>query len=239
MSTTEVKRYYGFADYEEETAFLEQAQLQGKILSDYRNGKYVFEEGSRDAVCYQISLNRDGQADEQFITLYKDYGWDYVMRRDNRFYFRKPANIAGVKGCNAISDMDDLPFYIKTVDDEVNHQLSIMAGIAVAPFLIALLTLSMMTLFQSLLVFALPTLFGALILLPSISRLLNDKKKLMSLFDKVSQNADAEWEQRLSQNISAHKEIYTKKQLFLFSLVGLFVLLAGFALGYVLARGLF
>lgn len=236
MNVLKERRYFGIADYKEETDYLEMRHSNGLAFSDYQWRRYIFEKVPQEEMQYQIAINRDGGIDEQFITLYEDYGWEYVLRRDNRFYFRRKKAEEASIGEMTAQDAEDLPYYIKTLDDEVNHQLKVMSGIGIAPLFIAFLMSGMVSLIQSFLIFALPVLLGAAIMFPNISRLLKDKQKLMRRFDEVSQSPDVEWRQRESQQVSTHKEIYTKKQISFFIVIGTMVLLAGFALGYVVSQ---
>lgn len=86
------------AEFREEEAWLSYMHRQGwKLLDIDRLGfHYRFERCSEEDYIYQLDFKEDGIADRDYIQMYQDYGWEYVLRFRHWFYFRKK-KIEGVK----------------------------------------------------------------------------------------------------------------------------------------------
>lgn len=238
MNTTVIRKYFGLADFENEMNFLAKQHASGLALSSLRQGRYTFEADAPATMHYQRVINRDGQADKHFIALYEDYGWTFVTRNDNVFYFRRPDDGAE-GGFGLVRDSDDLSYYLKTLDDEINQKLGVLSSVLLGPLLIAFMMQGQIAWPQILLVFAIPALLALIILAPHVLRLLNDKSKLWEQFKRIGADPASDWQNRDSQSISEHKEEHSTKQKVLFLVIAALVLLAGFALGYVMMRLLF
>ena len=90
METKVIKRFFGFADFLEEQNFLEQQHLLGwKFLKFEGPIKYVFEKEEPQDYVYRLDFNEDNQDEDSYLQIFKDCGWEYIMKYQTWYYFRK------------------------------------------------------------------------------------------------------------------------------------------------------
>ncbi|MBS4209259.1 DUF2812 domain-containing protein [Bacillus sp. FJAT-50079] len=83
------------SDVEKEEQWLTDMSRKGLHLINYRLGMYYFEENPDESYVYQIDFR---EADDEYIQLYKDAGWEHIDSFIDRFhYFRTETNIEGTK----------------------------------------------------------------------------------------------------------------------------------------------
>lgn len=100
METKVMRRLFGFADFLEEQNFLEQQHLQGwKFLRFDGPIKYIFEKEEPQDYVYRLDFNEDNQDEESYLQIFADCGWEYIMKYQTWYYFRKKRVI--------LNDMDN------------------------------------------------------------------------------------------------------------------------------------
>ncbi len=89
METRIEKQSFFISEFNEEAAWLSFMHRQGwKFLST--NGRnYKFEQCEPEDWIYQLDFKENGIADEDYIQMFTDYGWDYTFQFGKWFYFRK------------------------------------------------------------------------------------------------------------------------------------------------------
>lgn len=86
-------RYFTIFDYEKEQEYLSQMHEHGwKFITVYFPGIYCFEACQPEKVVYQLDYNQDGLAHkDEYLQIFRDCGWEYLMDFVGYSYFRKPA----------------------------------------------------------------------------------------------------------------------------------------------------
>lgn len=84
----EKQRFYT-AEFEQEAAWLSFMHREGwKFLST--NGyRYRFEATEKEDWCYQLDYKQNGIAEDDYLQMYRDFGWEFAGQYQNWFYFRK------------------------------------------------------------------------------------------------------------------------------------------------------
>lgn len=83
------KKNFGIAEFAEEEKWLEEQHRNGWQLIKTNGTKYQFERCNADEWVYQIDFKEKGAADEEYIQMFKDCGWEYVLQYDKWCYFRR------------------------------------------------------------------------------------------------------------------------------------------------------
>ena len=82
-------------DYEEEEQYLAAMHKEGWRLKKCRGCSYTFERCTPEDVVYRLDFNMEKKANmEDYLSMYRDYGWEYIQDMNDYSYFRKSA--AGV-----------------------------------------------------------------------------------------------------------------------------------------------
>lgn len=90
MQTKVIKEFFTIADFLEEEKFLEKQHQEGwKLLKLDGLTKYVFEECPKEEYVYQLDFIEEKKDEAAYIQMFQDYGWEYVMKFRNWYYFRK------------------------------------------------------------------------------------------------------------------------------------------------------
>ena len=84
----EKQRFY-ISEFEQEAAWLAFMHREGWRLTSKEKCYYHFEPCEKEDWCYQLDFKESQSEDEDYIQIYKDYGWEYVLHSGNWFYFRK------------------------------------------------------------------------------------------------------------------------------------------------------
>ena len=86
----ERKSFY-ISEFRAEEAWLSFMHQQGwKLQSIDKIGfHYTFEACDPQDWIYQLDFKEDGVAEEDYLLMYEDYGWELVLRFRHWFYFRK------------------------------------------------------------------------------------------------------------------------------------------------------
>jgi len=83
------KKNFGIAEFTEEEKWLEEHHNNGWRLIKINRSKYQFERCDADVWIYQIDFKENGVAEEDYIQMFKDCGWKYVLQYGRWCYFRK------------------------------------------------------------------------------------------------------------------------------------------------------
>ena len=86
-------RWFSITEYEKEAEYLRYRHKEGwKFKKVTFPGIYTFERCTPQDVVYQLDYNPDGvKEQEEYIQMFEDCGWEYLMNFAGYTYFRKPA----------------------------------------------------------------------------------------------------------------------------------------------------
>lgn len=92
MATKWEIRYFTIMDYEKEQLYLRQRHKEGwKFVKVTGLGVYHFESCEAEDVIYQLDYNQEGREHkEEYVQMFRDCGWEYIMDYVGYSYFRKP-----------------------------------------------------------------------------------------------------------------------------------------------------
>ncbi|WP_207753082.1 DUF2812 domain-containing protein [Clostridium yunnanense] len=82
-------KIFGIAEFEEEERWLEEEHKNGWRLVKTNGKRYQFERCDSGEWVYQIDFKEKDASDEEYIKLFKDCGWEYVLQHDKWRYFRR------------------------------------------------------------------------------------------------------------------------------------------------------
>ena len=81
--------YFVLTDYEIEEEYLRKMHKNGyKFVKVTLPGIYYFEKSEPEDVVYKLDFNPNAEK-QDFIQMYKDYGWEYLQDLNDYSYFRK------------------------------------------------------------------------------------------------------------------------------------------------------
>ncbi len=83
------KQRFLISEFREEAAWLSFMHREGWKFVSTDGGKYRFEPCEGEDFIYQLDFKKNGVAEDDYIQMFADYGWDYVFRFRKWFYFRK------------------------------------------------------------------------------------------------------------------------------------------------------
>lgn len=85
-------KFFTIMEHEKEELYLREKHKQGwKLVKAKGVGKYIFEECEPEDIIYQLDYNPEGLAHkEEYVKMYEDCGWEYIMDFWGYSYFRKP-----------------------------------------------------------------------------------------------------------------------------------------------------
>lgn len=83
------KQKFYISEFEQEAAWLSFMHREGWKFVSTDSLHYRFEKTEKEDWCYQMDYLESGVADETYLQMYKDYGWEYVSQCDHWCYFRK------------------------------------------------------------------------------------------------------------------------------------------------------
>lgn len=86
-----VVKVFQLVDYEKEEKFLCGMHAEGWRLVDTNGFKYTFERCEPEQVVYRIYCSDLKDDRENLTTLFRDYGWEYLLSVQSHSYFRRPA----------------------------------------------------------------------------------------------------------------------------------------------------
>ena len=88
-------KWFTIMEYEKEQEYLRDMHKHGWKLERVTGiGTYHFEECEPADVVYQLDYNQEGRAHkEEYVQMFEDCGWEYLMDFVGYSYFRKPVGI--------------------------------------------------------------------------------------------------------------------------------------------------
>ena len=116
METKILRRFFGLADFLDEQKFLEEQHRQGWKFKSYSYmTKYVFEKCEPEEYIYRLDYNENNQDEEAYIQIFSDCGWEYIMKFQTWYYFRKKKSTLNIQDNEIFSDNDSKIDMIKKV----------------------------------------------------------------------------------------------------------------------------
>lgn len=87
-------RWFSIMDYDKEGEYLSERHREGwKFYNVTFPGIYTFERCEPEDVIYQLDYNKEGKKNQdEYVQMFKDCGWEYVMDFNGYSYFRKPVS---------------------------------------------------------------------------------------------------------------------------------------------------
>ena len=87
-------RWFSIMDYDKEGEYLSERHREGwKFYTVTFPGIYTFERCEPEEVVYQLDYNKEGKKNQdEYVQMFKDCGWEYVMDFNGYSYFRKPVS---------------------------------------------------------------------------------------------------------------------------------------------------
>lgn len=85
-------KYFSVPEWEKEQAYLREQHKNGwKFVKVTGLGVYHFEKCEPEDVIYQLDYNQEGmEHKKEYVQLFEDCGWEYLMDFFGYSYFRKP-----------------------------------------------------------------------------------------------------------------------------------------------------
>lgn len=85
-------RLFSIVEYEKEQEYLSRMHAEGwRFVDVTAPGFYHFERCEPEEVIYQLDYNQEGLANkEEYIQMFQDCGWEYLLDFFGYSYFRKP-----------------------------------------------------------------------------------------------------------------------------------------------------
>lgn len=83
------KQKFYISEFEQEATWLSFMHKEGWKFLSTDGFHYQFEKAEKEDWCYQMDYKENGIAEEDYITMYQDYGWEYVCQCNHWCYFRK------------------------------------------------------------------------------------------------------------------------------------------------------
>ena len=80
------------AEFREEQAWLSFMHKEGWKLLTTNGYRYTFERCAGEDWIYQLDFKQENITEADYIQMYEDYGWEFVLRFRNWYYFRKKKN---------------------------------------------------------------------------------------------------------------------------------------------------
>ncbi len=101
-----VFKWFQPVDYEKEERWLSDMAAQGWRFVDTTGVKYTFERCEPEQVVYRIYCSGMTNDGENIKTMFRDYGWEYLMSVQMHSYFRRPAEGHSAEELDLFSDAE-------------------------------------------------------------------------------------------------------------------------------------
>lgn len=92
MEFKTVKTNFFISEFEEEEKWLSAMHNQGWKLIDIAHNSYNFEKCQPEDWTYQLDFQKKND-DGNYIKLFDDYGWNFILQHNDWFYFRRKKDI--------------------------------------------------------------------------------------------------------------------------------------------------
>ena len=83
------KQKFYISEFEQEAAWLSFMHKEGWKFISTDSLHYQFEKTEKEDWCYQMDYLESGVAGDDYLLMYKDFGWEFVSQCDHWCYFRK------------------------------------------------------------------------------------------------------------------------------------------------------
>lgn len=85
-------RWFSIMDYEKEADYLSKRHQEGWEFQHVTfPGIYTFKKCEPEKVVYQLDYNQEGMKNQnEYVQMFEDCGWEYLMNFNGYCYFRKP-----------------------------------------------------------------------------------------------------------------------------------------------------
>lgn len=83
------KQKFYISEFDQEAAWLSFMHKEGWKFVSTDGYHYQFEKAEKEDWCYQLDYKENGIAEDDYIQMYNDYGWEYAGQYDHWCYFRK------------------------------------------------------------------------------------------------------------------------------------------------------
>ena len=85
-------RWFSIMDYEKEADYLSKRHQEGWEFQHVTfPGIYTFKKCEPEKVVYQLDYNQEGMKNQnEYVQMFEDCGWEYLMDFNGYCYFRKP-----------------------------------------------------------------------------------------------------------------------------------------------------
>ena len=95
METKKVSKFYSIFEHEKEEKFLRDMHKSGwKFLKVTGFGVYHFVKCQPEDVVYQLDYNQEASSNKgEYIKMFSDCGWDYLLDYAGYSYFRKSSRV--------------------------------------------------------------------------------------------------------------------------------------------------
>ena len=101
-----VFKVFQLVDYEKEEKYLSEMHANGWRFVDTNGYKYTFERCEPENVVYRIYCSNLKDDRENLTTLFRDYGWEYLLSVQSHSYFRRPAEGLSAEEQDLFSDTE-------------------------------------------------------------------------------------------------------------------------------------
>ena len=90
METKIIKKFFGLADFLDEQKFLEEQHSNGWKFKKFQwLRKYTFEKVEPEDYVYRLDYNEENKDETDYLQMFDDCGWEYIMKYQTWYYFRK------------------------------------------------------------------------------------------------------------------------------------------------------
>lgn len=83
------KQKFYTAEFEQEAAWLSFMHREGWKFLSTDGFHYRFEAAPKEDWYYQLDYKQNGVAEDDYLQMYQDFGWEFAGQYNNWFYFRK------------------------------------------------------------------------------------------------------------------------------------------------------
>lgn len=83
------KQKFYISEFEQEAAWLSFMHREGWKFISTDGFHYQFEKSEKEDWVYELDYLESGVAGEDYLQMYRDFGWEYIFQYDHWCYFRK------------------------------------------------------------------------------------------------------------------------------------------------------
>ena len=83
------KQKFYISEFEQEAAWLSFMHREGWKFVSTDGFHYKFEKAAKEDWVYELDYKENGVAEDDYIQMYRDFGWEYAGQYDHWCYFRK------------------------------------------------------------------------------------------------------------------------------------------------------